>query len=208
MEIPLSEIVVGVAVWAGASFLRFVGGILQVLSFFAVYIAPRSARVLVQLLAIRYPRAKEALLDQVDELLEEPNWLKRRGDVLDGIGGMLAQARHLQRAEQDAKTRTEPPPAVVDQRPGLVKIHGAAHHMIQTDARVLSSLGVPPVVFLDKAARPDVDVTLADGQFVLSAVVKFPDGVRDQTGPLIFSERQYLSLIPEIDPESETCTDD
>ena len=107
MEFSLSSALLGVAVWAVASFLRLAGGVLQILFFVAVYVRPLAARMLVWLLGIRYPRAKTALLDQLDETLEEPNWQKRRADVLDGIGGMLAQARHLQRAERSSLTKTE-----------------------------------------------------------------------------------------------------
>ncbi len=104
----------GLELWAAAAtaliagVLRLAGWVLGLTFFAAIYVRPEFARGAVWLVSLRYPRAKVVLETQLEEVLEEPGRLRRRADVLDGLAGIVAQARYLSSAEKNSETRTAP----------------------------------------------------------------------------------------------------
>lgn len=93
----------------GSLAFRWLGRTIQVVFSLVIWVWPQAARPIVSAVCWRYPRARDALMSQLEEDLATGSWLERRANVLDGLAGLLSQARDTNLAERSPRTATEPP---------------------------------------------------------------------------------------------------
>ena len=150
---------------AGALALRWIGRVLQVGLSVLILLWPGAARLVVLAVCWRYPRAKTSLISQLDEDLGSDSWLQRRTNVLDGLAGIVSQARDLHLAERRPETATvdedSPPQRASRQAHGLPnKVfvssigHEAAHLALDLDSEYDIDLVVGLVSGAAAPAKP------------------------------------------------------